>query len=221
MEPWYAIAEPILLAPNRFWFNWHFEGEEHVPRTGPAIVAGNHISYMDQFVSGNVVVRAGRRPRFLGKAELFDLPFVGTVLRGANQIPVRRGTGDATPLDMAMRALDRGEVVVLYPESTVTRDPDYLPMQAKTGAVRLSRMSGVPIIPLASWGVQHVWQKSGPGSLRFGRPIWVRVGEPIPPTSRSVDDPEDLRRATADLMGVLREMVIDLRGRYPARWAGR
>lgn len=218
MEFWYVVAEPILLRPNQLWFNWRFEGEEHIPRSGPAIVVGNHISYLDQFVSGYTIVRAGRRPRFLGKAELFDIPFVGTVFRGAGQIPVRRGTGDTAPLDAAQRALARGEVVVIYPEGTVTKDPDLLPMQGKTGAVRLSRMTGVPIVPLASWGPQHVWQKSGRGSLRFGRPFWVRVGPPIPPTSRAIDDTDDLRAATADLMGVLRDMVVDLRKDYPARW---
>ena len=121
----------------------------------------------------------------------------------------------------SLAALDRGEVVVIYPEATVTKDPDSLPMQAKTGAVRLSRLSGVPIIPFASWGAQRVWQKSGRGSLAFGRPLWARVGEPIPPASRSVDDVADLREATAALMAVLTDMVVDLRARYPARWAGR
>ncbi|MFM8944419.1 MAG: lysophospholipid acyltransferase family protein [Actinomycetota bacterium] len=221
MEPWYVIAEPILLRPNQLWFNWHFEGEEHLPYSGPAIVAGNHISYFDQFVSGYALVRAGRRPRFLGKAELFDIPVVGTVFRGAGQIPVRRGTGDSAPLDAALRALDRGEVVVLYPESTVTKEPDFLPMAGKTGAVRLSRLSGVPITPFASWGPQRVWQKTGKQSLRFGRPLWAKAGPPIAPTSRSIDDTADLRAATADLMAVLRTMVIDLRDRYPARWAER
>ncbi|MFM7718869.1 MAG: lysophospholipid acyltransferase family protein [Actinomycetota bacterium] len=221
MEFWYEFAEPILLRPNQLWFNWHFEGEDRIPRSGPAIVVGNHISYFDQFVSGYAIARAGRRPRFLGKAELFDIPVVGTVFRGAGQIPVRRGTGDAAPLDAAQRALARGEVVVLYPEGTVTKDPDFLPMPGKTGAVRLSRMTGVPITPLASWGAQRVWQKSGKGSLRFGRPLWARIGPPIAPTSRSVDDAEDLRAATADLMAVLRDMVVDLRERYPARWARR
>ena len=221
MEPWYRIAAPILIRPNQLWFNWHLEGEELLPRTGPAIVAGNHISYIDQFVSGNVVIRAGRRPRFMAKAELFDIPFVGMAFRGAGQIPVRRGTRDTASLDAALAALDRGEVVVIYPEATVTKDPDSLPMPAKTGAVRLSRMSGVPITPFASWGAQRVWQKSGRGSLAFGRPLWARVGEPIPPASRSVDDVADLREATAALMAVLTDMVVDLRARYPARWAGR
>lgn len=218
MEPWYAIAEPILLRPNQLWFNWHFEGDEHLPRTGPGIVVGNHISYLDQFVSGYALVRAGRRPRFLGKAELFDIPLVGMVFRGAGQIPVRRGTGDGAPLEAAARALDRGEVVVLYPEGTVTKDPDFMPMTGKTGAVRLSRMTGVPITPFASWGPQHVWQKSGKGSLKFGRPFWTKAGPSIPPRSRSVDDTDELRSDTQDLMDVLRSMVVDLRARYPERW---
>lgn len=218
MEPWYVISEPMLIRPNQLWFNWHIEGEEHLPRTGPGIVVGNHISYFDQFVSGNALIRAGRRPRFLAKSELFDIPLVGTIFRGAGQIPVRRGTGDRDALDAARDAVERGEVVVLYAEGTVTKDPEFLPMQGKTGAVRLSRMTGVPITPFASWGPQHIWQKSGKGSLRFGRPLWAKVGPPIPPRSRSVDDADELRRDTQALMDTLRDMVLDLRARYPARW---
>ena len=134
---------------------------------------------------------------------------------------LRKNYGTVEAVRGVSLEVQRGEVVVIYPEATVTKDPDSLPMPAKTGAVRLSRMSGVPITPFASWGAQRVWQKSGKGSLAFGRPLWGKVGEPIPPTSRSVEDVTDLRAATADLMAVLTEMVVDLRSRYPARWAGR
>ena len=146
---------------------------------------------------------------------------MGTALRGAGQISVSRGTGERRPLQDAERALDRGEIVAIYPEGTVTQRPDHLPKEGKTGAVRLALATGVPIVPLASWGSQAVWQKSGPGSLRFGRPIWVQAGPPIDLRGRAGDagDPEAVQSMTAELMAVLTSMARALRDRYPKRWA--
>ena len=159
LEPWYHLAKTVGLPPMRLWFSWRFEGLEHVPSEGPALIALSHLSYVDPFGYAEAVVRRGRRPRFLGKAQLFDIPLVGAALRGAGQIPVDRGTGDQTPLRSAEEALAAGEVVLVYPEGTVTDRPDHLPMQAKTGIVRLSLASGVPIVPMGSWGSHPVWQK--------------------------------------------------------------
>ncbi|MEO8476295.1 MAG: lysophospholipid acyltransferase family protein [Actinomycetota bacterium] len=205
----------------RFWFDLRIEGLEHIPSSGPAIVACNHLSYLDPLTNADAVMRAGRRPRFLAKGELFEVPVVGAAFRGAHQIPVRRGTGDATPLLLAEEALAAGEVVVIYPEGTVTKRADHLPMEGKTGAVRLSLSSGVPIVPLASWGSQAVWQKSGKGSLKFGRPVWTRVGEPIDFSGRSADaqDRDAVKAMTAQLIDRLTELVLDLRARYPERWS--
>jgi 1-acyl-sn-glycerol-3-phosphate acyltransferase len=205
----------------KLWFNWRFEGLDRIPREGPAIFACNHASYLDPLANAYAVVRAGRRPRFLAKDELFRIPVVGTALRGARQIPVRRGTGETAPLRQAERAVAAGEIVVIYPEGTVTSRPDLLPMEGKTGAVRLSLATGVPITPMASWGSQVVWQKSGKGSLRFGRPVWVKVGEPLDLSHRRVaaTDYESVRAMTADLMRALTDLVIDLRARYPKGWS--
>ena len=221
MEPWYRAAELALVTPFQLWFNWRWEGLERVPPEGPAIIAGNHLSYLDPFAHGLFVVRAGRRPRFLAKQELFDAPFVGTVLRGAHQISVQRGTGDRSPIDDAARAVGRGEVVVIYPEgTTTTTNEDFSPGRGKTGAVRLSIATGVPILPVATWGGQFVWRKSGRQSLAFGRPIWVAAGEPFDPTKRrgGERDARALRASTDDLMAELAALVDDLRDRYPARW---
>lgn len=209
------------MPPAKLWFNWRFEGLEHIPSTGPAIVAANHISYLDPIGNAHAVMRAGRRPRFLAKDELFRIPVVGWALSGANQIPVDRGSNDLAPLETAGKALAAGEVVVIYPEGTVTRSPDFLPMKGKTGAVRLSLASGVPITPLASWGSQAVWQKSGKGSLKFGRPVWTEVGEPIDFSDRveHANDRDALHEMTEQLMAVLTALVEDLRSRYPKRWA--
>lgn len=221
MEPWYRAAELALVPPFQLWFNWRLEGLERVPAEGPAIIAGNHLSYLDPFAHGIFVVRAGRRPRFLAKRELFDAPFVGTVLRGAHQISVRRGTGDRSPIDDAARAVERGEVVVIYPEgTTTTTNEDFSPGRGRTGVVRLSVATGIPILPVATWGGQFVWRRSGRQSLAFGRPIWVAAGEPFDPTERLGGEPDAraLRASTDDLMAELGALVDDLRDRYPARW---
>jgi 1-acyl-sn-glycerol-3-phosphate acyltransferase len=120
-------------------------------------------------------------------------------------------------------ALRRGEVVAIYPEGTVTTRPDHLPMDGKTGTVRLSLATGVPVIPMASWGSQGVWQKSGKGSLRYGRPIWVKAGDPIDLSDRrgEATDRVALKDMTARVMDELTLLAQDLRDRYPSRWAPR
>jgi 1-acyl-sn-glycerol-3-phosphate acyltransferase len=145
---------------------------------------------------------------------------VGTVLRGAGQIPVARGSRDGSSLDRAVAALDAGEIVVVYPEGTVTDRADGLPMQGKTGIARLALRTGVPIVPMASWGSREVWQKSGRGSLRFGRPILTKVG----PSIRAPRDPEAdagrWRSLTEDVMDAISSLAVVLRDGYPPGWTG-
>jgi len=176
---------------------------------------------MDPLSNAFAVVRSGRRPRFLAKEELFHIPLVGRALKGAGQIPVRRGTGNAAaPLRRATKAVTDGEAVVIYPEGTVTKRPDHLPMDGRTGTVRLSLATGVQIVPMASWGSQAVWQKSGRGSLKYGRPIWMKVGPPLDFSDRRMlaDDRDALRAMTAEVMAALTALVVDLRARYPKAW---
>jgi 1-acyl-sn-glycerol-3-phosphate acyltransferase len=220
-EPWFQAAKAVALPPAWLWFRWRFEHLERIPARGPALIACNHASYLDPIANAYAVVKAGRRPRFLAKDDLFRIPVVGRALSGAGQIPVSRGSADRTPLLRAKRALSDGEVVVVYPEGTVTTREDGLPMAGKTGTVRLALTSGVPITPMVSWGSAPVWQKSGPGSLRPGRPVWVSVGESIDLSSRSdqLEDFEAVRGMTSELMDVLTAMTIDVRDRYPERWA--
>ena len=208
----------MALPPLRFWFRLSHEHLDRIPATGPAIIVCNHISYLDPLTNGDAVVRAGRRPRFLAKEDLFRIPVVGRALRGAGQIPVSRGARDRSSLDRAVAALDDGEVIVVYPEGTVTKREDGLPMDGKTGTARLALRTGAPIIPMASWGSQAVWQKSGKGSLKLGRPIWTTVGEPfeLPPVPEGAQLP--LRELTAHVMDVITHLVVDLRDRYPRRW---
>jgi 1-acyl-sn-glycerol-3-phosphate acyltransferase len=221
LEPWFALAKGVLLPPLKLWFNWHLEGTERVPREGPIIVVGNHLSYFDPLAHGYFVVEAGRRPRFLAKQELFENPFLRIPLRGLGQIPVRRGTGDQTSLQDAMGALALGEVVVIYPEGTSLTDrPDFSPGRGKTGAIRLALATEVKILPVATWGGQYVWRRGERKRFTFGRPIWLKAGEPFDPAARAGADEPDLVRALTDqLMEELALVVTELRSRYPKRWA--
>jgi 1-acyl-sn-glycerol-3-phosphate acyltransferase len=219
-EPWYHVARTAVLPPLRLWFRLEHEGLGLIPKEGPAIVACNHISYLDPLTNGEAIDGTGRRPRFLAKEELFRIPVVGTVLRGARQIPVTRGSRDGSSLDRAAEALEAGELVVIYPEGTVTDRADGLPMQGKTGVARLALRTGVPIVPMASWGSREVWQKSGKGSLRFGRPIMTKVGAPIATTRDPAAEATEWRALTDGVMVAITELAVELRGRYPRAWSG-
>ncbi|HEX9122368.1 MAG TPA: lysophospholipid acyltransferase family protein [Actinomycetota bacterium] len=218
----------MALPPVHLWFNWRLEGLERIPPEGPLIVAGNHLSYFDPLAHGHFVDRANRRPRFLAKRELFDNWFLRTVLLGAGQIPVARGTGDRAPLLEAAQALEAGEVVVVYPEGTsITADADFSPGPGKNGAVRLSLMTGIPILPVATWGGQYVWRRGERIHPTFGRPIWLKAGEPYDVLARgdaleerdAVENRDAVRELTDGLMRALTALVSDMRARYPKRWA--
>jgi 1-acyl-sn-glycerol-3-phosphate acyltransferase len=219
-EPWFWLAEFILRPPIALWFNWRFEGMEHIPREGPVLVACNHISYLDPLAHAYMLVRAGRRPRFLAKRELYGNAFVRRVLLGAGQIPVERGSRSAAPVEAAAQAIREGQAVMVYPEGTITRNTDSTPMEGRTGIARLTLVTGVPVLPIAIWGSHQVWQRGGLKSLAFGRPIWLKAGPRIEFSQLEgrTDDPEALRVVTGTVMESLADLVEDLRSRYPARW---
>ena len=166
-------------------------------------------------------MRCGRRPRFLAKSELYEKWLLRKVLEGAKQIPVHRGTGDRAPVETAKRALHDGEVVMVYPEGTRTRNPDFTPMEGKTGIARLTLGTDVPVIPLAVWGSQHVEIQHGLHPGKFGRPIWLKAGVPMDFSAYAdqADDPDVIRQVTDQIMDELSRLAGDLRSRYPKRWA--
>jgi 1-acyl-sn-glycerol-3-phosphate acyltransferase len=219
-EPLYRLAELALRPPLATWFNWRFEGMEHIPKEGPLLVAGNHISYFDPLAHGYMLIKAGHRPRYLAKKELYGNLLMRSFLRGTGQILVERGSGSAAPVMAAREALKRRDAVLVYPEATVTNNPDFSPMRGKTGIARLTLSAEVPVLPIAVWGSQYIWQRQGRQSLTFGRPIWVKAGPPLD-FSRfegRQDDPEALRAVTDTVMDELTHLVTDLRSRYPKRW---
>jgi 1-acyl-sn-glycerol-3-phosphate acyltransferase len=220
---WYRLAivilKPVLLLLTRR----RRSGFENVPQHGGAIIAVNHISHADPLVFADALVFSTHRvPRILAKSTLFNGKgpvgwFVGKVLKGTGQIPVQRHTVDASlALQAAVEALDRGELVALYPEGTVTRDPDKWPMAAKTGVARLALLSGKPVVPVAQWGAQEILDSyRTPGLHLLPRhTMTVMAGPPVDlsPWRDKEMTSEVLREATAAVMQAITQMVEQIRG---------
>ncbi|HYT40258.1 MAG TPA: lysophospholipid acyltransferase family protein, partial [Acidimicrobiia bacterium] len=178
MEPLYRVMEVLLRPPVRRGLRWRVEGLERIPAEGPVLLASNHLSYFDPIAIANLTDLAGRRVRFLAKAELFRSRILGAALRNMGQIPVERGTGDAGALDAAAAALAAGRCVHVFPEGTISDDLD--PMAGKTGLARLARAAGVDVVPVGLWGTHRVIPPKGRKAQRFRIPIAVLVGETIP-----------------------------------------
>lgn len=192
---------------------------------GGVIVISNHTSYADGVLLALVCRRLGRSARLLATAGLFRAPLLGPVLRKLGFIPVDRGAADASDaLAPAAEALAAGEVIALFPEGRLTRDPDHWPEKAKTGAVRLALRTGAPIVPVALEGAHRVIGKK---RLLVGlvknvilRPkVHTAVGAPIDVRAmlRGDETPDEIRRLTDEVMTRLIDLVEQLRGeRAPA-----
>jgi 1-acyl-sn-glycerol-3-phosphate acyltransferase len=193
-----------------------FQGLSHIPATGGALVVANHISHLDPIFSGLVVHRARRVPRFLAKHSLWRTPVLGRALRGSEQIPVYRESADAQQsLREGTAALHAGKVVVIYPEGTITRDPDGWPMYARTGVARLALSADVPVVPTVHWGTRDVLDGYSHKFRPLPRkPIVVRCGEPVDLSAyrgRPVDAAL-LREVTDLLMERVRDLLAEVRG---------
>lgn len=219
MEPWYRLAVVIILPLMTLLFRRRFSGVEHLPRSGGVIVVPNHISYADPLAIALFLHTNGRRPRFMAKSSLFKIFFVRTVLRGAKQIPVFRETTDAgKALSAAVDAVKRGECVVVYPEGTVTKDPDLWPMVSKTGVARLALATGAPVIPVGQWGAHEFLGKGSKKPRPFPRKtLHVRAGAPVDLSQWEGAEPTSdvLRAITSKVMGDVTALVGEIRGEAP------
>lgn len=209
------VMAGLVVPPWSLLTKYKIIGE--LPPQGAAVLAPNHYSDIDPVVNGVAVWKLGRKPRYMAKASLFKVPVVGWFLRRSGQIPVERarGANRRGSMSAARQLVAEQGMVIVYPEGTLTREPDSWPMRGKSGAVRLALESGVPLIPMASWGAQALTPRfEKKFRLRWRTPIVVRVGEPLDlsefagkHTSRTA-----VEEATRRLMVEITKLLEDIRG---------
>jgi 1-acyl-sn-glycerol-3-phosphate acyltransferase len=216
---WYRLvvsgASPFLrVSTKRDW-----RSQDRIPQTGGFILAANHVSKVDPMTLGMYVLSSGRIPKYLAKSSLFENPLTKRIFIGANQIPVYRGTADASnALSAAVDAVNDGECLLIYPEGSATRDPDCWPMKARTGVARLALMTGAPVVPVAQWGPQALWRYKAKLPRPFPRKkVQIVAGPPVD-LSAYADKPmtaEVLREVTEVIMASITDLLIGLRGGQP------
>ena len=215
----FNVAVPILKPPllgvsSRTWI----DGEK-IPATGGCILAFNHISHIDPLLAAHFVYDHGRLPRYPAKSGLFRNKALGGFLRAAGQIPVERLSRNAIgAFDAAVQAVRDGECVIVYPEGTLTRDPNLGPMTGKSGAARIALETGCPVIPIGQWGAQQILYPYATKPDLFPRKhITMKAGDPVDlsdlvalPRSQAV-----INQATDRIMDAITAIVADIRGEVP------
>ena len=215
---WFRFAIAVIWPLAQILTRRERSGWEQLPAEGGVIVAANHVSIVDPMTVAQAVYDAGRLPHYLAKDTLFGMFFVGSLMRGAQQIPVRRATADAAQaLDAAVAALRAGNCVVIYPEGTTSRDPQLWPMKARTGIARLALTTGVPVLPMAQWGPQEMHRRGG-RLHPFRRPlVHAHLGAPIDLSAYAGREqtPAVLREVTDLIMGRITAKLAEVRGEQP------
>ncbi|WP_327038592.1 lysophospholipid acyltransferase family protein [Micromonospora maris] len=184
------------------------QGSHHVPRTGGAVMASNHVSYLDFIFCGLGALESRRLVRFMAKESVFRHRVSGPLMRGMRHIPVDRGAG-AESYAAALAALRAGEVVGVFPEATISRS--FTVKELKSGATRMACEAAVPVLPVALWGTQRLWTKGRPRTLtRRHTPITILVGEPLHPAAYP-----DANAMSAELKTRLQDLVDRAQREYP------
>ncbi|MDO5503408.1 MAG: lysophospholipid acyltransferase family protein [Actinomycetia bacterium] len=209
MEPVYT---PIVGFARTAFFamglKFRILGEEHVPRTGGAVLAINHTGYLDFTFAGLALRKHKRLARFMAKKSVFEHRITGPLMRGMKHIPVDRRAGLGS-LQAAVAALKKGEIVGVFPEATMSLSFEL--KEFKTGAARMAQEAGVPILPCTVWGSQRVWTKHVPKRLkRTNIPIFVTIGEPM-----AVGPDEDVVAVTERLHERMSALLAEQVESYP------
>lgn len=215
---WIAVA--VVYPVAALLFRLRYRHPERIPKAGPVLLVLNHISILDPLACARLVWDNGRVPHFLAKESVFRGPG-GPLLRGAGQIPVARFTADAhEALHAAEADLAAGNVVVIYPEGSVTRDPDWWPMEARTGVARLALTTDAVVLPVAQWGAQraHDYHRRK-FHLRPRTPADYLVGDPVDLSAQRArlraGQPLSgalLKETTGLIMTRVRDQLAELRG---------
>ena len=211
------VTYPPIIASGYVFFrmlNLKFDvvGGEHLPRRGGAVLASNHVSYLDFIFCGFAARPAHRLVRFMAKKSTFDHRVSGPLMRSMHHIPVDRSAG-SDAFDSAVGSLRDGEVVGVFPEATISESFEL--KEFKTGAVRMAAESGVPVVPMITFGGQRLWTKGHKRDMERGALIAMTVGEPL--VFGPEDDPAE---ATEVLRTAMEQLYDDTLDRYPAPPAG-
>lgn len=219
--PLAAVAVPLIA----LLFKLEIHGAEKLPREGSYVLAPNHYSEADPLAVALAVWKAGRAPRFMAKESLFRVPVLGWILRSTGMVPVARSSSASSArktLETSETLVRLGRGVIVYPEGSLTREPDLWPMRGKTGAVRLALADGIPVIPMAQWGVQQVMPRYGKLRLwPLRRRVQVLFGDPVDLSEfRAEGQSQNLAAATDKVMADVAGLLSQLRGEpAPAeRW---
>ena len=215
------VYPPVVVAIKLFWkylgLRFDFQGVNHIPRKGGAILSINHVGYLDFAITGTAALPTGRYVRFMAKKEVFDNKLAGPLMRGMHHICVDRSSGSASFV-AALRALRAGEIVGIFPEGTISVSFEI--KELKSGAVRLAMAAGVPVIPTIVWGSQRIWTKKVKRNLRREKiPIIVEFGEPL-----YFDKQSDVEASESLLRETMITMLHQVQQKYPdshqgQRWA--
>lgn len=215
--PIFRVLAFLLLPIMHLLARYVLHNREKVPKTGAFVLAPNHFSEIDPVVIGVAMWKVGRMPRYLAKASVFKVPVVGWLLRKSGQIPVERSGAvrGSDPLAAARLISEKGLAVVIYPEGSLTRDPDMWPMRGKSGAVRTALEQDIPVIPVAHWGTQHVMARYSKRISFFPRKtIHVNFGDPVDLSAfrgRPMNS-ATLAEATTVVMDAITRLLEELRG---------
>ncbi len=198
----------ILRPFVRLLYKIEVTGTENLPKTGGYVLAANHVTTLDALaVAYMMYFRLHRAPHFLAKEGLFRTPIVGPVLLACGQIPVfRSGRNNTDPMQSAYDVLNAGHIIGIFPEGTLTREPNQWPMRARTGAIRLSLETGVPIIPVGQWGTEAVMETySSKIRPKPWHKVRIVIGKPI-----SMDPYKDKKMSTEDLVELSDQVMVEI-----------
>lgn len=211
MEPVYRPVVGIALTLFKV-MGWdiHATGTENVPRHGPAVIATNHVGYLDFVFVGAAARGSGRLVRFLAKKEVFDHRIAGPLMRGMRHVPVDRFGRASDAVDAAVTALRSGEVIGMFPESTI--NPSFVPGEGRSGAARMAMQAGAPLVPGAVWGSQRILTKGRPKNVQRKIVLSVAFGAPIEYSSD-----EDPKVVTTRLMRRISDLVDETQRAYPQK----
>jgi 1-acyl-sn-glycerol-3-phosphate acyltransferase len=215
VNPVYSFVIGVVLTVFRI-LRWkvRVSGVEHIPVSGAAVVATNHIGYLDFVFAGyGVRKQQKRRLRFVAKREVFDHWLSGPLMRAMGHIRVDRGGDTMKAMHEVSQALADGDMVGMFPEGTISRS--FVPLPGRPGAVRMAMQSKVPLIPGAVWGTQRIFTKGRKPRPAAGITVDVVFG---PAIAYSPD--EDPMAVHQRLMTAIGELVDRLQREYPESPSG-